>query len=208
MANRGRRMIPSAPMRSLLFAALSVVLAAPAAQAGQLDDAVLREMNFARANPAGYARDLARQADEAWRSDRYTSFGAEDPRAVDEAIDFLMRQEPLPPLRADSRLAAAAAAQAAAQARSGTVGHGTRSLGQRLQSQGVFAGLSAENISYGYDDPRAVVRQLIVDSRVAGRGHRLNIFGRGYQAAGVGCGPHRTYGSMCVINFAGAMVAR
>jgi uncharacterized protein YkwD len=65
--------------------------------------------------------------------------------------------------------------------------------------------MSAENISYGYDDARDVVRQLIIDSGVPTRGHRHNIFGGAYRLAGVACGPHRAYGAMCTIDFAGAL---
>jgi uncharacterized protein YkwD len=72
----------------------------------------------------------------------------------------------------------------------------------------MWAGMAAENISYGYDDPAGVVRQLIVDSGVPNRGHRANIFSAGYQAAGVGCARHAVYGAMCVIDFAGAIVRR
>ena len=185
------------------FAGLLSLASTPVAQAaslggGRLDDAVLDELNFARARPAEYARELRRELD---RSD--------DPVAVEDAIDFLERQAPLPPLKGDRRVAAAAYQHTAAQGPRGDVGHGAAgALGQRLRSQGVWAGLSAENISYGYDDPRDVVRQLIVDSGVPNRGHRRNIFATGYQLAGVACGPHRAYGHMCVIDFAGALPPR
>ncbi|MBO9708600.1 MAG: CAP domain-containing protein [Caulobacter sp.] len=163
-----------------------------------LDDAVLDEINFARTRPADYARDL----------ERGMGYG-ENAADVEEAIDFLQRQRPLPPLEADQRIAAAAQAHASAQGRRGDVGHGPAgSLGQRLRQNGVWASLSAENISYGYDDPRDIVRQLIVDSGVPGRGHRKNIFTGAYRSAGVACGPHRSYGAMCVIDFAGAIVQR
>jgi uncharacterized protein YkwD len=122
-----------------------------------------------------------------------------------------MRQQPLPPLRNDSRLAEAAYDHASTQGPRGQLGHtGPRgeTLGQRLQRRGLWAGMSAENISYGYDDPAGVVRQLIVDAGVPNRGHRLNIFSRGYQAAGVGCARHAVYGAMCVIDFAGSIVQR
>lgn len=168
------------------------------AQAARLDEAVLDELNFARARPAEYARELRRELN---RSD--------DPAAVEEAIDFLERQASLPPLESDRRVAAAARQHAQAQGARGDVGHGAAGgLGQRLRGQGVWAGLSAENISYGFDDARDVVRQLIIDSGVPGRGHRRNIFASGYQLAGVACGPHRAYGAMCVIDFAGALVPR
>jgi uncharacterized protein YkwD len=68
--------------------------------------------------------------------------------------------------------------------------------------------MSAETISYGYASAREVVAQLIVDSRVPGRGHRKTIFGAGYSLAGVACGSHSTYGAMCVIDFAGALAPR
>ena len=184
-------------------------LGAAAARAGDLEVAVLDEINFARTNPAAYARDMMRQP-ASYGSGYAESFAEQDPAAFDEAIDFLMRQQPLAPLSDDARLDAAARDHAAAQGPTGAVGHDSRGSGpaQRMRSRGVWAGLAAENISYGYRTPRQVVQQLIVDSGVPGRGHRQNLFGRNYQSAGVACGRHRAYGSMCVIDFAGAVVQR
>lgn len=187
--------------------ALSLLTLSPAvALADDFDDEVLAEMNFARAHPAAYARELR---DETQRGDRYSSLAYEDRDAVDEAIDFLQRQPPLQPLQPDDRLAAAARAHTRAQGPRGELGHGAPgSLGLRLRSNGLWAGLAAEDISYGHDTARDVVRQLIIDSGVPNRGHRANIFGRAYQLAGVGCGAHSVYGSMCVIDFAGALAQR
>jgi uncharacterized protein YkwD len=108
-----------------------------------------------------------------------------------------------------ARIAAAARQHAARQGPRGDVGHGAPgSLGQRLRSAGLYAGLEAESISYGQESPRDVIRQLVVDSGVPDRGHRHDLFGRAYQAAGVACGPHAEWGSMCVIDLAGAIVRR
>ncbi|HWW27811.1 MAG TPA: hypothetical protein VNZ85_18150, partial [Caulobacter sp.] len=83
------------------FAGLLFLALAPDAQSAsltaRLDDAVLDELNFARARPAEYADELRRELN---RSD--------DPDAVEEAIDFLERQASLPPLAPDRRIAAAA----------------------------------------------------------------------------------------------------
>jgi hypothetical protein len=184
--------------------------AAAAPQAGGLEAQVLAEVNYARAHPAEYARKLRKDAYVGGPMG-YSEIGNEDVDALQDAIEFLMQQRPLPPLSPNPALAAAARAHAAAQGRTGQVGHigpGGQTLGQRLQAHGVWAGLAAEDISYGYRDPREVVRQLIVDSGVPNRGHRDNIFGAHYQAAGVSCAPHRAWGSMCVIDFAGAFVKR
>ena len=177
---------------------------------GGLEAQVLAELNFARTHPADYARKLRKDAYVGGEVG-YSEIGNEDVDALAEAIEFLMQQRPLPPLTPNEALAAAARAHASAQGRTWQVGHvspGGQTLGQRLQAHGVWAGLAAEDISYGYQDPREVVRQLIVDSGVANRGHRQNIFGAHYQAAGVSCAPHQEWGAMCVIDFAGAFVKR
>jgi uncharacterized protein YkwD len=192
------------------FGALALAVPAPApAGAQSLGSGVLRELNFARTRPAEYARVLLEEA----RSPRSaaSSFAYEDRGALSEALDFLQRQAPLPPLREASGLEAAALDHAAAQGRDGGFGHtgsDGASLGERLHRHGVWAGSAAEDISYGYQTPRDVLRQLIVDSGVPSRGHRNNIFERAYRSVGVGCGGHRVYGAMCVIDFAGALVRR
>jgi uncharacterized protein YkwD len=196
---------------SALALGLVAAFCASAAVAGPLEDDVLDELNFARTRPMEYARSVLRAPASYDRYERRGGPGDEDPAAFDEAIDFLMSQRPLPPLKRDPRLASAARDHAAGQGPRGGLGHGGpagEGPGRRMQQHGIWAGLSAENISYGYREPRDVVLQLIIDSGVPGRGHRKNIFGRSYQAAGVACGGHRTYGAMCVIDFAGAIVER
>jgi uncharacterized protein YkwD len=178
--------------------------------AGAFEDSVLTELNRVRAHPQAYARELRHgQVSLARYGDERSAMAQEDPDAVEDAIDFLMQQRPLPPLARNGRLAAAARSYAASQGPTGDVGHGEPGgLGRRLQSEGLYAGIEAESISYGQHTPRDVVRQLIVDSRVPNRGHRKDLLSGGFQAAGVGCGGHAAYGSMCVIDLAGAIVRR
>jgi uncharacterized protein YkwD len=185
------------------------ILMGQGANARSTGGGVLDELNFARTRPAEYAGVLEREAESARSA--ASSFAYEDPYALEEAVDFRKRQRPLPPLRSSPGLVAAAMDHALAQGRAGGFGHlglDGAPLSERLHRHGVWAGLAAENISYGYQAPRDVVRQLIVDSGVPNRGHRNNIFGPAYQLAGVGCGRHSQYGAMCVIDFAGAMVRR
>ena len=190
---------------AVTVAALGVFAASQAHAAGSFDEEVLAVINYARTQPQAFARNL-RQADT-----ERTTWAGDEPGALDEAVDFLMRQPALPPLRWDERLGASARGHADAQGGTGQVGHvGPRgdTFPQRLQRVGFYAGLTAEGISYGQMSAEDVVRQLIVDSGVRSRGHRRDIFGSAYQAAGVGCAEHARYGAMCVIQYAGAIVAR
>ncbi len=183
-----------------LILALMVVLtgaaasaAAPAANAG-LPAAVLDEINFARTHPAEYAETLAR--------------GPRTP-ATEEAIAFVSRQAPLPPLAPDARLDAAAgkfAAEAGPAGRTGHTGADGSSAGERIHREGVFASLEAEDISLGQESAAGVVRQLVIDEGVPTRAHRSDIFHPLLRFAGIGCGPHRVYRAMCVIDLAGAIM--
>jgi uncharacterized protein YkwD len=187
-------------------ACLLLFCSVAAARERGLDAGVLHELNLARTHPQAYARALQDAAARSRASGAY-----DDPAAFHEAVDFLRRQRPLPPLAADRALGAAALSHAAYQGRQGGFGHvGARgeSLGERLRRHGAFASLMAEDISYGYASPREVVLQLIVDSGVPSRGHRANIFNPAFREAGVACGPHRVYGAMCVVDFAGRLMRR
>jgi uncharacterized protein YkwD len=185
--------------------AASAEVEAPAvapAIAPTVGEALLAEINFARAYPQDYARRLLLQPVSDWERGLANRT---DPAAVAEAIDFLMRQTPLPPLRADDRLAAAALEHVTAQGAAGQTGHAGangEAFDARLRRHGVDADMRGENIAYGPARPSDVVRELIIDSGVPDRGHRRNIFYATFETAGVSCGPHRDYAAMCVMDFA------
>jgi hypothetical protein len=201
----------SHPLRQRACAWIGLVVAAAACaaatplRAGEFEDAVLAEVNHVRADPQAYARELRReQADQISYDNDPDGIGLEDPDAVEDAIAFLNQEAPQLPLTRDDRLAATAAGYAATQGPTGEVGHGPHgSLARRLSDQHVSAEIAAESISYGQATPQEVVRQLIVDSGVPDRGHRLDLFKPAFQAVGVGCGAHAKWGSMCVLEYAG-----
>ena len=193
---------------TVLFAAAVIGGAAPShAATPGLEARVLEEVNYARTHPADFAR-LLRDYRNHPEDGRTT---IEGPAALDEAIEFLERQAPLPPLKADAGLARSAAGFARDQGPQGYTGHASAdgaTLSDRVHRQQVWSMSTAEAISYGYENPRDVVRQLIVDDGVSSRGHRKVLFDTFLRFAGVGCGPHRVYGAMCVIAFSGPMIAR
>ena len=201
----GRRII------CIVLALLFLLATAAAGGERTLAAGVLAELNLARTEPESYARsleDLRRRYKGKVVIPPGTSMRIvteEGVAAVDEAIRFLSRQKPLPPLTSSAGLKKAAADLVKDQGRSGGVGHegaGSGDMRQRIERHGTWRGRSGENISYGPAQPRWVVMSLIVDDGVRDRGHRKNIFDRSFGTAGVACGPHTRFGTMCVMDFA------
>ena len=181
-----------------LFVLLFVCLALPSGlRAGEAGRRVLEEINFARTQPQAYAAIVAR-----------VTSGS---RAAAEAIRFLERAAPLPPLTHSNGLAQAAGSHVADQGGTGGFGHagsdGARSF-ERIARHGQWQRAVGENIDYGSSDARRIVVRLIVDEGIAGRKHRANIFNKTYRVAGIAAGPHARFGAMCVMDFAGDFIER
>lgn len=194
----------------VLAACSGLLVAAAEPRGSSLEAQVLARINHARQNPRAYADEL-RELRRYFEGDILYLPGEPDGiatregvSAVDEAIDFLERQAPLPPLDRGDLLALAAQDHAFDQGETGSTGHRSSDgagPGERVRRLGgdIFVG---ESISYGMADADSVVRQLIVDDGVPGRGHRTLLFKRDFRFAGIGCGDHRRYGAMCVVDLA------
>lgn len=174
----------------------------------RLSRAVIDEINALRADPAGYARHLEEYRGYFVGRDVYLPNSIpyrtrEGTAAVDEAIADLRRRRPMATLRPEGVLDWAAVDHVADQGPRGGRGHfGSDGRGptDRAARRGYGQGVG-ENISYGQSEARQVVIQLLVDDGVADRGHRHNLFSDRYETIGAGCGGHRSYGNMCVIDF-------
>jgi uncharacterized protein YkwD len=163
--------------------------------------AVVRELNLARENPKLYATLVAES-----RPNHMIEHG----RAVDEAVHFLQKTHPLPPLTLSAGMSHAAADHCAEQAR-GQLGHegSDRSHGgDRISRYGDWSTTWGENISYSRKTAREVVLALIIDDGIRGRGHRKNIFNPKFNFAGAAFGPHARYRTICTIDFAGGYAER
>src|SRR3569832_586081 len=126
-------------------------------EGGGLEAGVLEQINFARQHPQEYAEQLRAYRGEfegriLYRpGDDNGVMTQEGVTAVDEAVDFLERQAPLPPLGEGAVLAMAAHDLSSILCRDGSVGHVPRdgsSPGQRGKRRG---GDDKDNksISYG-----------------------------------------------------------
>lgn len=208
--------ITALTVAALLGACAPVTIAAPvdaeaAARPADSDLAarIVDEVNAARTSPAAYAA-RARVLRGLFQDDRIERPGEiaivtrEGTAAVDEAIAFLERQPPLPPVRASPLIDRAAAEHAADQARAGTVGHAGSdgsSPSDRMRRHARWTA-TGEVIAYGPERAEDVVLQLIVDDGVPARGHRRILFNPGYTLIGVACAPHPVWRQVCVLDFA------
>ena len=162
---------------------------------------VIRELNLARENPNLYATFV-----EESRPFHMIERG----RAVDEAVRFLKKAHPLPPLTLSAGMSHAAADHCAEQI-AGQLGHegSDRSHGgDRISRYGSWSTTWGENISYSRKTAREVVLALIIDDGVRDRGHRKNIFNPKFNYAGAAFGPHARYRTVCTIDFAGGYAER
>ena len=169
---------------------------------------VLDALNFARTDPVGYAAFL-KQYRSMFRGNVVSMPGAEADyetsegvAVVDETMAFLARQAPLAPVTPATLLENSAADHTADQGATGATGHDGAdgsSPGQRVARRG-GGHYVAEVIAYGPVDAIDAVRQLIVDDGVADRGHRTVLYAAELKFAGVSCGPHKEYRTMCVID--------
>jgi uncharacterized protein YkwD len=199
----------------LFLAALAVSAGLALGSVARADPAsgdVLSALNRARTDPAGFVTVL-QQHRARLHDKRYLKPGThtwiitqEGAAAVDEAIEALRHTPPLPPLTVNPALALAALDHVTWQGPRGEIGHqgdGGASPSERLRKRGVAPRASGESISYGPDGLQIVI-DLIVDDGVPSRGHRKTIFNPRFQQVGIAIGPHRRYGTMCVMDFASA----
>ena len=167
--------------------------------------AVIHEMNLARTNPAQYATFIEEirahfRGNILMLPGRTMLRTKEGVRALDEAIHFLNRVEPLSPLALSPGMCRAAADHCAEQT-GGGMGHGD--VVGRMNRYGAWSSSWGENVSYGKMSARDIVIALIVDDGLPARKHRKNIFNPGFGVAGAAYGSHARYRSVCSIEFAG-----
>ncbi|HYR75461.1 MAG TPA: CAP domain-containing protein [Pyrinomonadaceae bacterium] len=177
----------------------------------QAEQDLLTEINQARANPGTYASYLA-NLQPFFNGKQYQPTGRpalttqEGWAPVDEAIKFLRAAKPLPPLISSTGLSLSAQSHVKDQSGSGSTGHkGTDNslIEQRVKPFGNWQGAIGENLTYGNDSARERVLTWLIDDGFASRGHRRRLLSGDYKVAGLSCGPHPEFGTMCCLTLAG-----
>lgn len=173
---------------------------------------LIKEINQARANPQLYAGYLEKLKPR-FKGKQYTAEGAsaafdtqEGWSAVEDAIKFLRAAKPVSELTISQGLSLCALSHVKDQSGSGATGHrgGDRTMVEdRVKPYGSWSGGIGENLAYGTQSARERVLTWLIDDGFASRGHRNRIMSSGYSVAGLSCGPHPEYGTMCVLTLAG-----
>ena len=175
---------------------------------------LLNEINQARANPQQYAAYLE-GLKPLFHGKEYTpsnqdSFTTQEGwSAVEDAIKFLRTAKPQAPLSPSHGLCLAALSHVKDQSGTGATGHkGNDSsfIEQRVKPFGSWQGGIGENLTYGNESARERLLTWLIDDGFPGRGHRIRLMSPDYKVAGVCCGPHPEFRSMCVITLAGGFV--
>lgn len=184
---------------------LAQFLSQAASAKADLGEQVLEEINLARAEPQLYA-DYIREWRKHFKGKFYQFTGSNIRRqtregipALNEAIDFLDRQKSLPPLEWSPVLFASAAEMVREQEKTRANEYGGK--GRHAGRQGSGQGNKGKKIGYSPNESRLLVMQLIVDDGIPDRGHRQNLFSSHFKQAGVACGPHQLFGTICVADF-------
>jgi uncharacterized protein YkwD len=182
----------------------------------ELEGEILKEMNLARTNPRFYApllKDIAKYfyGKELRRPGELPVSTQEGVTALDEAIRFMEKATPVPKLRLSGGMSRGARDHVEVQGSAGSVGHSSAEGSgpcTRINLYGTWEKMVGENIAYGHARARDAIISLIIDDGVPNRGHRQNIFNPNFHVAGVACGPHPVYRTMCVIIFAGGYLEK
>lgn len=177
---------------------------------------LIAELNRLRTDPATYAASL--ESRRQYYKGNLLSLPNRIPlqtnegvRALDEAVRVLKACKPLPRITESQPLANAAANHVRDIGPKGLVSHegSNRSLpATRIRKYAASMGATAEVISFGPKQPREVISGLLIDDGVPTRGHRAILLDPRFRLAGAACGPHATFGTVCVIDFVDRLIEK
>jgi uncharacterized protein YkwD len=186
--------------KSLTFSGLS-----------QAEQELLNEINLARANPQTYVAYLEKLkpsfSGKEYKSANMAVTTQEGWTAVEDAIAFLKAAKPVGPLSMSKGLSLAATIHVKEQGGSGATGHKSGTQGGYIEVRaklfGSWQGAIGENLSYGPENARERLLTWLIDDGFASRGHRKRLMSADYGVAGVSCGPHPEFTTMCALALAG-----
>ncbi len=159
-----------------------------------MEKEIIVELNAIRTNPKQYAQFL-----KSLRGSPQWSEGLE------ETILLVEKKEPLPAFRASKGLSLAARDLVNDRGPKGLTGHtgkDGKTMFERMNCCGQLEGRFGEYLGYGYLEGAALVAKMVIDEGGSNKEGQKYIFEKDFFVVGVSCGPHKSYRTMCVVDFA------
>lgn len=174
----------------------------------RLEREIILEMNNVRTDPSKYAEHKIKPMLKKFIGKKYTQQNKtyttkEGTDAIEECYRVLHKTKPAGPLYPNEELSLAAQDHVKDQGQTGVIGHigndnssPLKRAKRYLSSDYLYVG---ENISYGISSADDIVSFLLINDGMPSRGHREILLNPKFNLAGVACGSHLVYKTMCVI---------
>lgn len=173
---------------------------------------VYEMLNKARTDPAWVAKELLKYKNY-YKNKEYKnpSLGftfetQEGVKAVEDAIDFLKTKiYPQKPVPLSEKLNRSAQALVGHFGETGLTSAQSEdmSLQNRLKKEYGTIKSIAESSSFGFNDSKEIIFQLIIDDGVSSRANRKNLYSSSFNEVGIAVGTHKDYGFCCVVDYHG-----
>lgn len=160
----------------------------------KLAEDVLDQINYARANPQKLV-PVFTEMSKKFKGNLYNNIlrTKEGVAAVLEALEFVKKQSPLPPIKRREKLMKVAQDFADEMSQTGSFGHTDKngeSPFDRIGKVIKVSGSSSECLAAGSETAEDIVNSWIIDDGTKTRGHRKNLFAETAKLGGVGCASH------------------
>ncbi len=175
----------------------------------QIAKDLLTEHNILRTNPKSYIEKLEKCRD-LFHDNVYHQPG-EDPlqtyegkAAIEEAIEFLKKQEKVPKLEVKEEISKACRDHINDIGPKGLTTHegsDGSNISDRLEKHCEWDGACAENIDFGFKKPENILINMLVDDGVKQRYQRINLFNKDLKYFGAAVGEHKNYGICAVVGY-------
>ena len=180
-----------------------------------LSQEVFDEINLARHVPNSVISNIITKF-EYFNGNTYSPPGEipietyEGEAALNETLDFLKNQEPLPVVVSNSLLQRVALEYAEDITQSGDltqphVDTQDNTPSQRISKVVKWSAMVGECIAVGSKTASDIVASLIIDDGDSDRSNRKVLFNKDARLAGVACIPHSVFGVLTVIDFVGGI---
>lgn len=133
----------------------------------------------------------------------------EGKKAIQSAIDFLKKTQPVGKLELKDQISQIANDHALDLGKNGlfnSIGSDGSYPDQRINRQIEYKNSMGESIDFNFITPEDIIFSIIVDDGVEGRSRRINFFNQKFNYIGIAISDHPEFEKSCVIDYIGEIV--